>query len=110
MVSPTWNIRKGICSQDYKKKKNIDNIIENEINILTKLDHPLIWKIIEFLSTNNEYHIITDYCPNGNFHAEINSRKRFSEREASFIIYQILLAIRYCHAMGIVHRDLKPEI
>ena len=109
-----WLVQHEILGKEFalkiiKRKRNIDNKIENEINILTKLDHPFILKIIEFHSTNTEYHIITDYCPNGDLHDEINSRKRFSEREASFIIYQILLAIRYCHSMGIVHRDLKPE-
>lgn len=92
-----------------KRKKSIDNKVENEIKILTKMDHPFILKIIEFHATQSEYHIITDYCPNGDLYDEINLRKKFSEREAAFILYQILLAIRYCHKMGIVHRDIKPE-
>ena len=76
---------------------------------MTKLDHPFILKIIEFNSTRDEYHLITDYCPNGELYDEINNRIIFSEKEASFVIYQILLAIRYCHKMGVVHRDIKPE-
>lgn len=32
-----------------------------------------------------------------------------SERDAAFIIRQILGAISYCHLRGVVHRDLKPE-
>ena len=94
-----------------KRKNDIysNNKVEKEIHILTKLDHPFILKIIEFHSTKTEYHIITDFCPNGELYTEINRRGRFSEREAAFIMYQILLAIRYCHNMGIVHRDIKPE-
>ena len=94
-------------------KRNNDiyfnNKVQKEIQILKKLDHPFILKIIEFHSTETEYHLITDYCQNGELYSEIVNRGRFSEREASFIIYQILLAIRYCHNMGIVHRDIKPE-
>lgn len=92
-----------------KRRGNIDRKVDNEIKILTKLDHPFILKIIEFHSTPQEYHIITDYCSNGDLHLEINNRRRFTEREASFITYQVLLAINYCHKMGIVHRDIKPE-
>ena len=94
-----------------KRKNDIyfNNKVQKEIQILKKLDHPFILKIIEFHSTETEYHIITDYCQNGELYSEIVNRGRFSEREASFIIYQILLAIRYCHNMGIVHRDIKPE-
>ena len=94
-----------------KRKNDIyfNNKVQKEIQILKKLDHPFILKIIEFHSTETEYHLITDYCQNGELYSEIVNRGRFSEREASFIIYQILLAIRYCHNMGIVHRDIKPE-
>ena len=94
-----------------KRKNDIyfNNKVQKEIQILKKLDHPFILKIIEFHSTETEYHIITDYCQNGELYSEIVNRGKFSEREASFIIYQILLAIRYCHNMGIVHRDIKPE-
>ena len=94
-----------------KRKNDIyfNNKVQKEIQILKKLDHPFILKIIEFHSTSSEYHIITDYCQNGELYTEINNKGKFTEREASFIIYQILLAIRYCHKMGIVHRDIKPE-
>ena len=94
-----------------KRKNDIyfNNKVQKEIQILKKLDHPFILKIIEFHSTNTEYHIITDFCQNGELYTEITHKGTFTEREASFILYQILLAIRYCHKMGIVHRDIKPE-
>ena len=41
--------------------------VQKEIQILKKLDHPFILKIIEFNSTSSEYHIITDYCQNVNY-------------------------------------------
>ena len=83
--------------------------IENEIAILKKLDHPFILKILEFRSTKDKYYIVTDYCPNGELFNVIKEKDRFSERECSFILYQVLLAIRYCHKMRVVHRDIKPE-
>ena len=83
--------------------------IENEIAILKKLDHPFILKILEFCSTKDKYYIVTDYCPDGELFNIIKERDRFSERECSFILYQVLLAIRYCHKMRVVHRDIKPE-
>ena len=109
-----WLVRNEILKKEFalkiiKIRKNDDNKILNEIKILKRLDHPLILKIIEFHSTGTEYRIITDYCQNGDLYTEINNRRKFSEREASFIIYQVLLAINYCHKMGIIHRDIKPE-
>ena len=83
--------------------------IENEIAILKRLDHPCILKITEFKSTPNKYYLVTDYCKDGELFNLIKERDSFTEREASFILYQVLLAIRYCHKMRIVHRDIKPE-
>jgi calcium-dependent protein kinase len=34
---------------------------------------------------------------------------QFSEKDAAFIMKQILSAIEYCHNNKVVHRDLKPE-
>ena len=83
--------------------------IQNEINILKKLDHPYILKVLQFHFTDDKIYIITDYCPEGELFNEIAKKKVFSEREAAYIIYQVLTAIRYCHKMNVVHRDVKPE-
>ena len=40
---------------------------------------------------------------------EIIKRKYMSEKDAAYIIRQVLSAITYCHSKGVVHRDLKPE-
>ena len=70
------------------------NRIVNEINILKQLDHPNILKILEFHITNDKFYIITDYLPEGELYDEIDKKNIFSEREAAYIIYQILSAIR----------------
>ena len=43
-----------------KRKNDIyfNDKVQKEIQILKKLDHPFILKIIEFNSTNTEYHIL----------------------------------------------------
>ena len=35
--------------------------------------------------------------------------KRLNERQTKFLIYQVLVALRYLHSKSIVHCDLKPE-
>ena len=40
---------------------------------------------------------------------ELIKRKHLKERDAAYIMKQVLSAITYCHAKGVVHRDLKPE-
>ena len=110
-----WHVKHKILGKDFalkiiKKRPNSDTkLILNEIDILKKLDHPNILKILDFHLTYEKYYIATEYCPEGDLHFEIDKKARFTEREASFILYQILLAIRYCHKMRVVHRDIKPE-
>ena len=110
-----WLVKHKISGKEFALKIIVkgpysnNQQIENEINILKKLDHQFILKILEFRSTTDKYYIVTDYCPDGELFNLIKERDRFSERETSFILYQILLAIRYCHKMRVVHRDIKPE-
>ena len=110
-----WLVRHKILGKEFAMKiiekspsSNTKQII-NEINILKQLDHPNILKILEFHLENDKFYIITDYCPEGELFNEISAKTKFTEKETSFILYQILQAVRYCHKMRIVHRDIKPE-
>ena len=110
-----WLVRHKISGKEFAMKiiekspySNI-NHINNEIEILKQLDHPNILKILEFHLTDDKFYIITDYCPEGELFHEIDKKSTFSEKETSFVIYQILQAVRYCHKMRVIHRDIKPE-
>lgn len=84
-----------------------DLIIKNEIDILRKLDHPNIVKIIEFYNTKNAYYIINDYCSQGELYNQI--KHKFSEIQLAVLFYQLFSGLCYLHDNNICHRDLKLE-
>ena len=103
---------KAIRAMKKINKKNATTTeaeIINEIEMLKKLDHLNLVKIYEFYNTDNDYYIITDFCKYGELFDKIKQHGPFSEKQAAYIIYQLLSAIHFCHSSNIIHRDLKPE-
>ncbi|CAD8208692.1 unnamed protein product [Paramecium pentaurelia] len=81
----------------------------SEMNLLKNLDHPHIVKLYELYQDSNNYYLITEYLCGGELFERIKKMNQFSERRASDLMRQILMAVVYCHEQKIVHRDLKPE-
>ena len=96
-------------------KKEITNIekLTNEISILNKVDHPNIIKLYEIFEDEKNIYLIMEKCNGGELFDKIshNIRKKemFKEKEAAYILFQIISALYYLHSNGISHRDLKPE-
>lgn len=81
----------------------------NEINILKKIDHPNIMRIIEYYISQRHIYIVSEYLTGGELFDRIVSQQHFTEYMAAVYIKQILSAVSYLHQHKIIHRDLKPE-
>ena len=80
-----------------------------EVEILKDLDHPNIVRVIEVIEDERNLNIVTELCSGGVMFDRIIKMKRFSEKIAAKLMYQIVGAVAHCHKAGIVHRDIKPE-
>ncbi len=103
---------KAIRAMKKVSKKNTtttESEILNEIEMLKKLDHLNLVKIYEFYSTKDDYFIVTDYCKGGELFDKIQDVAPFEEKQAAYIIYQLLSSVHFLHTSNIIHRDLKPE-
>ena len=91
--------------------------IEREVDVLKKIDHMHITKLIEAgYSTleskgkkNEVYVIALEVASGGELFDFISMTGAFSENVARYFFHQFVDALEYLHKSGISHRDLKTE-
>eukprot|EP01127_Copromyxa_protea_P003314 TRINITY_DN13145_c0_g1_i1.p1 TRINITY_DN13145_c0_g1~~TRINITY_DN13145_c0_g1_i1.p1 ORF type:complete len:305 (-),score=84.33 TRINITY_DN13145_c0_g1_i1:49-963(-) len=86
-----------------------EETLNNEIDILSSVDHPNIVRMQAIFDTPEHLFIVMELMEGGELYEEIIQRSVFSEKEAAVIVRQLLDALSYLHNIGIVHRDLKLE-
>jgi serine/threonine protein kinase len=86
-----------------------EETLNNEIDILSKVDHPNIVRMNAIFDTKESLFIVMELMEGGELYEEIIQRSTFTEAEAAVIVKQLLEALVYLHARQIVHRDLKLE-
>ena len=105
---------KTYCCKEILKSKVADlTKFKNEINTLSKMEHPNIIKFYEIFEDERHFSFIIENCTGGELFPRILQKlsqgETFTEKEAVPIFKQIMSAMSYCHSQGIFHRDLKPE-
>ena len=100
---------KSFNKKKLNKKENTKNKIFYEIDLMKKLSHPNITKILEYFESEKYYLIIMEYINGGNLFSFVKKRRKLNEKLAKFLFYQIINGIKYLHSKNIVHRDIKLE-
>ncbi|XP_064608927.1 serine/threonine-protein kinase DCLK1-like [Liolophura sinensis] len=94
---------------DKTKCKGKEQMIENEVSILRRVKHPNIILLVEELDGVDELYLVMEFVRGGDLFDAIASATKYTERDASGMIYNLASALRYLHSLNIVHRDVKPE-
>ena len=81
----------------------------NEIEILSKLNHPNVIHVEKILEDDINFYIIMEYCSKGELFDYIVKQEKLNEIEASMFFYQLIIGVEYIHKQKLAHRDLKPE-
>ncbi|XP_071779481.2 serine/threonine-protein kinase DCLK2 [Centroberyx gerrardi] len=94
---------------DKAKCSGKEHLIENEVAVLRKVKHPNIIMLIEEVDTPSELCLVMELVKGGDLFDAITSSAKYTERDASAMVYNLAGALKYLHSMNIVHRDIKPE-
>jgi serine/threonine protein kinase len=91
-----------------KDKQDLDN----EVEVMRKLNHPFIVKVIDrFIHEEGSLCIVLDYYPDKDFKSLLEQRNQqyFEESEIKRFLANIIITISYIRDRGITHWDIKPE-
>ncbi len=107
-------------------KKGAQQELVEEIKVHKKLDHPNILKyissfksslcegmgyqesIIREIENGKCSVLIVELCPNKSLYEMLKLRKRITEEETKFYMYQLAEALEYLRKNKLIHRDIKP--
>ncbi|KAH7364542.1 kinase-like domain-containing protein [Rhexocercosporidium sp. MPI-PUGE-AT-0058] len=93
-------------------KKNVkgnEQMVYDELEMLQRMKHPHIVKFVDWFESRDKYYIVTQLATGGELFDRICEQGKFTEKDASQTIRQVLEAVDYLHDNNVVHRDLKPE-
>ena len=83
--------------------------IELERNILLKVDHPFIVKLVKTLKDDNYIYYLMDYIKGKELFDVLRDIGLLNKSQAQFYIGSMMLALKYLHERNFIFRDIKPE-
>lgn len=99
-----------VLSPQYANNPEIRARFKNEASTLSKLHHPNIVTLYDYVEDDDRLCLVMEYVDGHNLdHYIANIRGPIPESVALPLFDQILSAFAYAHNMGVIHRDIKPS-
>ena len=102
---------KVMCKQNIIAQKMTEQI-NREIEIMYKINHPHIIKLINHFEDDQNLYLIMELGARGQLFSLLNKyRHGFDQTRAAQYMREIISAVKYLHSFDppIIHRDIKPE-
>ena len=91
------------------KIENLEECVEVERDVLLKIDHPFIMKMVKYLKNDSYIFFINEYIKGKELWEVIRDIGLLNKEQTQYYGASILLAIDYLHKQKIIYRDIKPE-
>lgn len=75
---------------------------------MQNLSHVNIPKLYGIYETQNEIYLELELCRGNSLDSIIERKQKFNEKDARFIMIELLNTLAYFHSLGIIHRDINP--
>jgi calcium-dependent protein kinase len=83
--------------------------LNHEISILENVDHPHVVRLIDHFNDNAGTYLVMELCAGGRLTDYIAHMQDFRENDVSFLMQQLLQAIKHLHSHNVIHRDVKLD-
>lgn len=100
---------KKVHKQILDEGEGIPQTAVREIGLLKRLSHPHIVKLIDVVISQSEVRMFLEYMDMDLGSLISKHPKSLTPDKIKKYIFQILLAVEFCHRRGVLHRDLKPH-
>lgn len=91
------------------QNENAKKKIFQEIEMLKKMDHPNVIKLLEVFENKKFIFFIMEYAAESDILKLLKKRGPLDEKIACYLVFQIIQGLKHCHSQGILHRDIKLD-
>ncbi len=99
-----------VLHEKLSSNENLRNRFKNEAQALSRMQHPNIVALYDFLEDETGLYLVMEYVEGRELDVYINTTSGPIVREEAIpLMEQILDGFQYAHDRGIVHRDIKPS-
>ena len=78
---------KVITKRSVKAQKVYEQLLQDELKVCEALDHPHITRVLQLLEDEKMFYVVMELVSGGNLLERIDKLKKFTERNAAFIIW-----------------------